>query len=69
MKKTKVGVVVDDHKGETSLVQYVIEVTQNEYDLGYHFDKAEIKASQEGYEPIRSFSEDEPISKFIKWIV
>jgi hypothetical protein len=64
--KIKVAVVVTDSNGEGDIVKYDVICTQDEYDLGLHYDFAKEKAEEFGYEVKYSFDENEPAYKKLK---
>lgn len=50
-------------RGAAEIVETVVNCTQEEHDLGLHYDFAEKAAEKDGYEPIKSFDENEPAGK------
>ena len=50
MKKEIVALACTCSDGSPTLVTYEVEVSQNQYDLGYHYDIAIDKAKDDRYE-------------------
>lgn len=59
-KTSKVCVICRNSNGEPDAVMFTVSCTEGEYDLGTHYDKAEERAEDQGYEgPYICFDEAE----------
>ncbi|MBU9200328.1 hypothetical protein KTD31_03040 [Burkholderia multivorans] len=62
--RKKVVVLATNANGEAEFYQTVVEVTEEEYDLGMHYDKAQVSAEAEGYEaPFKCFDQAEQAAR------
>jgi len=62
--RKKVVVLATNANGEAEFYRTTVEVTEDEYDLGMHYDKAQGIAEAEGYEaPFMCFDQAEQASK------
>ncbi len=58
--KIQVGVMGSNAGGEPDVIRFEIECTQEQYEQGDHYKKAERLASDQGFEPAMSFDERDP---------
>lgn len=58
--KIKCIVAAINASGSPDLFFTIVECSQSEYDNGDHYDMADLKAEQEGYEPKLVFDENDP---------
>lgn len=60
MKTILIAVACRNASGMADMPRFTVEVSEDEYDLGVHFDKAETMAKEAGYEaPFVSFDDVE----------
>lgn len=62
--RKKVVVLATNANGEAEFYRVTVEVTENEYALGMHYDKAQEIAEADGYEaPFKCFDQAEQAAK------